>query len=313
MADHVEKLERLQRLRESGAITDAEFEREKAALLTPPAGEAAATSGQSRMWLAAAAVAIVLAAILAIFFLRRESGAEGNESRSANLAEAAAPNANRVAPAPPEPAIRSRPQAEQLATAFRAAFGSDRRATRAVEGDTVTYTPGGLRWIGQRAVLVSPGRNGQDCHACSGRLAVHYLEADGAGLRVTGEWLDGGAGAGWGAPPDWAFSTRLTDEPSLESSSGDMGQGVSCGFVSYYELGPRGPHEVARIQTSYGDGGTIMVADGQPETSLEGNIRNVVKGRSFDVVYTGTDRFTEHYVRRGDRYVLSSGKSRLSC
>lgn len=311
MTDHIEALERLQKLRESGAITEAEFEREKQRLLQPPA--AAAPRTPSWVWIAGGAAAILLVALVVILLLRRESGADGNESASANVVSAPAPAANLVAPAPVETGIRTRPPAEQLAAAFRTAFGADRRARREVaELGTIIYRPGGLRWIGPRAVLVSPGRAAEESHAASGAMAVHYLEPAGDGFRVTGEWLNAGSGTSSGAEPSWAFSSSLSNQPMLESGGGGTWQGHTCTWTTFTEFGAGGPVEVVRLQMYQSDGGAITEESGQTATELTGTIRNVVKDRSFDVVYTGTDRFTEHYVRRGARYVLAGGETRMN-
>ncbi len=41
---------------------------------------------------------------------------------------------------------------------------------------------------------------------------------------------------------------------------------------------------------------------------FDGTIVNVVRGRSFDVRFTGTRTITEHYVRKGAEYVRVPGK-----
>ena len=313
MTDHIDALERLHRLRESGAITDAEFELEKERLLRPPARAATAPPRTpSWVWIAGGAAATFLVALLVILLLRRENGEQENVSASVNIVAPSAPEANLVAPAAVETGVRTRPPAEQLAAAFRAAFGRAGRATRTADGATITYTPGGLRWIGTRAVLISPGRSDQDCHACSGALAVHYLEAQGDGFRVTGQWLDGGGGATWGAAPDWSFSTLLSNEPMLESSSGGTWQGHSCSWTRFYAFAPGGPAEVVAMQMHQDNGGAVTEESGERVTDISGQIRNVVKDRSFDVAYAGSERFTERYVRRGARYVLTGGQTRMS-
>lgn len=278
MTDHDEALERLQRRRES------------------------------RIWIAGGAAAVVLIALVLILLTRGESGTGGNESASANIV-APAPTANLAAPAPVEAGIRTRPHAQQLAAAFRTAFGRDRRATRRIDGAIITYTPGGLRWIGDRAVLVSPGQSDQQCHACDGALAVHYLEAAEGGFRVAGEWLNGGGGADWGAAPEWRFSTQLSDRPLLRTDTGGGGQGTFCSQVNFYELDTGGPRAIATVPTGMSNTGAL----GSAGTEIEGRIANVRKNRSFDVVFTGTARFTEHYVMRAGRYVLASGGSRATC
>jgi hypothetical protein len=262
-------------------------------------------------WLAGG-IAALLVTLLVIFLVRHGSNG-GVESAQPGKAGRAPAAANAVAPAPPVADIRSRPPGEQLAAAFRAAFGRDGPVTRTVNDATITYNPGGLRWIGPRAILISPGDSNQQCHSCSGALAVHYLEASGGGFRVTGAWLDGGGGASWGQPPDWSFSSLLSTEPMLESRGGWGGQGITCTTVSYYEFTPQGPQAVANIQLSYDDRNSAFLAEGQAATSLDGRILNVIKDRSFDVAYRGTARFTEHYARTRGPYVRTPRESRLQC
>ncbi|HEX8526791.1 SHOCT domain-containing protein, partial [Allosphingosinicella sp.] len=184
MTDRIDALERLQKLRESGAITEAEFDREKAALLEqpesspatiePPSAHGPRSTGRVPIWALLAAGAVLLALIVGAMLLLRSSDggrasgddvtarAEANESAPVNAVEAA-----------PAPTIRSRPETEQLAAAFRAAFGN--RPTRQVGQADITYRPGTLLWIGERAVLISDGTNPHECHACAGMVAVHAL------------------------------------------------------------------------------------------------------------------------------------------
>lgn len=161
-------------------------------------------TGRGRLALIAVG-AFILGALTVLLFalLRRDEGAEAAPS-----ARAAA--ANQAAPVQAEADVRTRPRSEQLAAAFEAAFGGRSPATRRVGGETIAYRPAGLRWVGDRAVLVSTGNNAQDCHACAGWIAIHYLAPQGGGLRVTGEWLEGGGGGSWAARPNGAFRATST-------------------------------------------------------------------------------------------------------
>ena len=261
--------------------------------------------------------ALVVAAILLL------RGGGGDEAAPPPPARPAEPPAK--APEPAAAAIRARPAAAQLAAAFEAAFRGRPPVTRVVGDSEIVYRPARLRWIGDRAILVSAGTDSADCHACAGRLAVHYLEPHGDGFRVVGAWLEGAGAGSWGRPPDWDFSTLLSDQPMIRTDGGDGGQGYFCTWSQFYELGPNGPREIADVQTGYSDTGARIPENGTPPTEIEGAIRNAVRGRSFDIVYTvrsfalrgdafvpaGRRRFTEHYVLRGGRYVLSSGESRV--
>lgn len=267
------------------------------------------------LWVAAGAFLLGVVAVVIVLLMRRDEAAPP----PVRTAQAAVP-----AP-PPEPAdIRSRPAAAQLAAAFEAAFHGRPPATRMVGDNEIVYRPARLLWIGERAVLVSAGANSFGCHVCAGLLAVHYLEPQGSGFRVTGEWLDGGGSGSWGQPPDWQFSTLLSPQPMIRNDGGDGGQGYFCTWIQFRELALAGPHEIANVQTGYSDTGALREG-GTPPTEFEGAIRNVVGGRSFDVVYrvrnfalqrgafvpAGSRRLTEHYVLRGGRYVLSRGETRV--
>lgn len=321
MTDRIEALERLQRLRETGALTEAEFAAEKAALLgradavpdAPPREHAAesttvALARRRPEWLIPAVVgAALLVFIVAAMLLLRGGGGDSADT-------AAAVNVTAPAPAPPianqpeserAPAIRSRPQSEQLAAAFAAAFGG--RATRTVEEAEISFRPGSLTWIGERAVLISNGTNAEECHACAGMVAVHYLTPTGDGFRSAGEWLSV-ATDDYGRPPDWRISSDLTGRPALRVENGGGNQGIFCSFVSYYDLSGDRPAEIARVQTGYTNEGE------EGGFEIEGRIANLQRGRSFDVVYSGYESFTETYRFRGGRFVLDGRESRVpSC
>lgn len=257
-------------------------------------------------WLAGGAAALPLIAILAFLFLRREGGAVGNQAATTDGATPA-PVANIVAPTLAEPTIRTRAQAEQLAAAFAAAFGE--RAARTVGETDYRFRPGSLTWIGDRAILVSPGTNSQDCHACAGTLAVHYLVAEGNGFRVAGEWLEGGGFDDYGRPPDWRFSSELSGRPMLRTESGDGNQGIFCNSVNYYEFSESGPRKIADVQIGYSNASGLGGPDDGAE--IEGRIHNIRPNQSFDVVYSGSRTFTERWVKRGGRFVPERGESAM--
>ena len=310
MTDRLEGLERLQRLRASGAIDDAEFDREKALLLGGAPAPPAASPPPGRrgtplwLWVLLGIAGIAAAAALAWLLVVRNQ-ARVDENRVDINAQA---ETNQQAEAEPEdetPAIRLRSEREQLAAAYRAAFGE--RSTRTVEGAAITFRPGGLVWIGDRAVLVSPGTNAEECHACAGMVAVHYLEPAGDGFRRTGEWLDV-ATDDYGRPPQWRLTSELTGRPAMRVENGGGNQGIFCNFVSYYDLGPDGPSEIARVQIGYDNEGNLGEEQG---VSLEGQIRSIRPGRSFEVAYSGDESFTERYELRGGGFVLVPGPTRV--
>jgi len=320
MTERIEALERLQRLRETGALTEEEFAAEKAALLSraesvPDAAQAEPVRSTTTLvstrrrpdWLVPAAVGafLLVLVVAAMLFLRGGPGEDVDTAAINMTAPLPEPVIeNQAAPAPP-PDIRARPAREQLTAAFAAAFGD--RATRVVEEADITFRPGSLIWVGERAVLVSNGTNAEECHACAGMVAVHFLAPQGEGFRVAGEWLSV-ATDDYGHPPGWRITSELTGRPALRVEGGGGNQGIFCNFVSYYDLAGDGPAEIARVQTGYTDEGSGEEGAG---TELEGRIVNVRAGRSFDVSYSGGQRFAETYRLRDGRFAIEGGPSRV--
>ncbi len=230
---------------------------------------------------------------------------------------------NATAPAPsatPSPTgVRALPEAEQLKLAFRTTYGKD-GAAQVQEDDAgvINVKPGQLLWIGDTAVLLSPGANESDCHACSGALAIAYLKPQGDGFAVTGKWPTLVRGSGWGAVPEWRVIGEFTDNPAVYVESGDTAQGYSCGGASITELKPDGPVQSERIWLSSSNEGAVdettgKTFGGEPLIRLEGKITDIVKGKSFAVQATGTAKFVERYEYRDGKFVPVQKESRLSC
>lgn len=313
MTSRYDELERLQRLRESGALTDEEFQVEKRRLLghqsLPPVQDNVEAGPRApsrrRIWIVLGAVALVLAVAAGLYFGRMSEEDDGiidlpmpgeNVAEVSNVAEAKA-----------VPDVRtSRPQ-EQFARAFQAAFGQAAPAVRESDRGRLTYTPGALRWVGSRALLVSPGISESGCHACTGALAVHYLEPEGEKFRVAGGWEDAIAAGAYGKPPEWSLSTLLSPQPMLRTRMRDGNQGYFCTVETFYELGPQGPRKVADIPVGYDDIG----ARGEAGRKIDGKIINAIPNQSFDVVYSGSRAFSEHYVRGPGGYAVAGGKSTM--
>ena len=214
-----------------------------------------------------------------------------------------------------EEALRSLPPREQLARAFEAAFGE--RGTVIVpvgeEGrssfvEQVEFAPGKLIWPPFGPVLVSEGEVVQGAHASSGKLAVHYLDGSHGAFRVTRSVVPAVETGSFGRVGDWRISDDFIQHPVLVAEGGGTWQGYSCSWVTLAALAPEGVVELARLPLSYSDAGAV---GDEKSTRIEGRIANVVKGRSFDVVYSGTRAFTEHYERQGSAYVRAGGPSQM--
>ncbi|MFC7498953.1 hypothetical protein ACFQRC_06935 [Enterovirga sp. GCM10030262] len=196
--------------------------------------------------------------------------------------------------------MRSLPMGEQRARAFQAAFSGEGSPVVEVDDQRLRYSPGRLVWIGDRAVLLSPGKNLDKCHACAGALAIHYLEPSGDGFRVTGSWPALVQGSGYGDPPsDWSLSDRFAEYPVLIEEGGYTAQGCTSGGVTLTELKPERPVQSALIRTIYSNQSGFGADNG---TEIDGEIVNIQKGVSFDVAYSGSRAFTETWVRWGDTF-----------
>ena len=202
--------------------------------------------------------------------------------------------------------VRSLPPAERLRLAFATVFGKAASATRTIDGETLTYTPAALEWIGDKAALLSFGKNAQDCHVCFGTISIHYLTLKGDRFAVGGAWPTAIRGIAWGqATGGLSVNRNFSTHPVVASQFGDMNQGCAHGGVSLTELRPEGPTHWADVLTSH----TNPVGEDQA-TEVEGVISDIQKDRSFKVVYKGDDSFTETYVRRGSKFVLTAKETR---
>lgn len=232
-------------------------------------------------------------------------------------------NGNQAAPTPVATptvtGVRALPEAEQLKLAFRTTYGSD-GAARVTEGDTevMTIKPGKLLWVGDIAVLLSPGANVSDCHACSGTLAIAYLKPNGDAFEVTGKWATLVRGSGWGAEPDWKVSDAFTPYPAVYVESDDTAQGYTCSGATITELKPDGPVQSDRIPLASDNEGAVddrtgKTFGGEPRKNLTGKITDIVKGKSFVVQASGTASFAEKYEYRGGKFVALQPESGLAC
>jgi hypothetical protein len=307
MLERIEALERLTRLKDQGALNEEEFARQKA-LLLDDAPETPATRPRVRVVALGVSGAVIIAAsgAMAWWLFGRPTIDEQKVGSVTNIAAALPPIAMPAAPRTPD--IRTLPADEQLARAFEAAFGRRGRATKTVDGSRLIYSPGRLIWVSDRAVLISPGRNEQDCHACAGTLAIHYLTPIADRFAVAGEWLTGGGFDDWGAPPEWRISTELTSQPALRTEGGGGNQGIFCNGVEFYQFGPNGPVQIAEVPMGHSSTGFYGDTGG---AEISGQIRNVRRNVSFEVHYSGTSSFVEQWRWRGGVFQLQNGPTRV--
>jgi hypothetical protein len=320
MSSRYDELERLQRLRESGALTDEEFQAEKRRLLghqslapdeeAAEAGAEPGTYARRPIWIALALAALVVAVVAGLWFGRMSGGGdeivdlpmpEENVAVEANVVEAKA-----------LPEVRSLPPEEQLARAFEAAFGSRGEAVLAVPGEgadeDVRFAPGRLIWLPSGPVLVSEGKVQDPAHASAGKIAIHYLRPAGDRFEVVRAFPAAVATGSNGQVARWSINPRFSNWPVVAAQGGGTWQGYTCSSLTLTELRPDGPVKVAEVPLVYDDTGAKEDGSGR---AIEGKILNIVSNQSFDVVYSGARAFSEHYVRGPGGYAVAGGKSTM--
>jgi hypothetical protein len=324
MSSRYDELERLQRLRESGALSDEEFQAEKRRLLRhetiapeEAAGDMAGSEApQSRLplWLLIGGAALVVAIVAGLWLGNLVGGGESYEGANSALPEENAATEGNAIEAKAAPDVRSLPAEEQLARAFEAAFGSRGEAAISVGSDgadeDVRYAPGRLIWLPFGPVLISEGKVQDPAHASAGKIAIHYLRPAEDRFEVARAFPAAVSTGSFGEVAHWSVSPRFSTWPVIVSEGGGTWQGYSCSSLTLTELRPDGPAELARVPLAYDDKGAKE--DEAEGRSIEGKILNIVKNQSFDVVYSGSRAFSEHYVRSGDRYSVAGGPSTMA-
>jgi hypothetical protein len=329
VSSRYDALERLQRLRESGALTDEEFQAEKRRLLghgvpdvpeapaAPPAtGEIevvdAGEENHSRLplYLLIAAGSLIAAVVAGLLLGRVVSGPGGENRSQAEIPQEKLPADLNVIEAAPPADLRSLPTGEQLDRAFQAAFGAKGTATLESRGseddvEVMRYTPGRLVWASYGPILLSEGKGVDAPHVAPGRIAIHYLKPAGDEFQVVRAYLNGVETGSSGQVARWSVSPRFSDWPVIAAEGGGTWQGYTCSTLTLTELRPTGPVDMVTVPLSYDDTGAQP--GNSAGTAIGGKILNVVKNESFDVVYTGARSFSEHWVRNGDRYQVAGG------
>ncbi|MFL6863705.1 MAG: SHOCT domain-containing protein [Allosphingosinicella sp.] len=327
MSSRYEELERLQRLRESGALSDEEFQIEKRRLLGHGESEAAARplphvaetdvvveqEAPSRLpiLLIAGGIALIVAIVAGLFLGRMVGGGGSDNAAVSNLAapEDKFADANMIE-VPQQVDVRTLPPPAQLAKAFEAAFGKPPPATIALPpgaedgAETVAYTPGRLIEASYGPVLVSEGKVPDAAHVNAGRIAVHYLRPEGDHFAVVRAFPAAVAAGSFGSVGKWSVSPRFSGWPVIATQGGGMWQGYACSNLTLTELRPDGPVDLVTVPLTYDDTGAKTDGSG---VAISGKLINIVQNQSFDVVYSGSRAFSEHYVRTATGYALAGG------
>jgi hypothetical protein len=128
------------------------------------------------------------------------------------------------------------------------------------------------------------------------------------GFAVTKRFIPAAETGSFGEITSWEASHAF-GLPMLSVYGSGTWQGYTCIWTTLVELASDKPRELVTVPVHYDDEGAF---EGQHKTTeIDGKIANIVPGRSFDVVYSGSKTFTERYLRRGTKYVVARGKSRM--
>lgn len=214
----------------------------------------------------------------------------------------------------PEQTLRALPPREQLARAFAAAFGRREAARVPVTGENadggeqVEFRPGILLWTDFGPALVSEGEVIDAAHVSSGKIAIHYLQPAADTFQVARSFVPAVETGSFGRVGSWRISDAFSSHPVLYAEGGGTWQGHSCSYATLTELTPGGIVELARFPTHYSDAGAVVT--GKP-TEIDAEVTNIVRGKSFDVAYSGSRSWTTHYERRGGSYVAAGEPPQL--
>jgi hypothetical protein len=252
---------------------------------------------------------LVLAVLAGLFFGRMSGG--GDEIVDLPMPENSVQESNQIE-AEAMPDVRALPAEEQLARAFEAAFGTRGEAVLSVPGngsdEDVRYAPGRLIWPAFGPVLVSEGKVQDPAHVSAGKIAIHYLKPAGDRFEVVRAFPAAVSTGSFGQVARWSFNPRFSNWPVIAAEGGGTWQGYTCSWLTLTELRPGGPAEIAQVPLVYDDTGAKADGSGR---GIEGKILNINKNQSFDVVYSGSRAFSEHYVRGAGGYAVAGGKSTM--
>lgn len=198
---------------------------------------------------------------------------------------------------------RGLPAAQQLALAFDAAFGPRARTVGVGVLNGYRYYGGQVVWTDFGPILVTNGAAEAATPATAGTLGIFYLRetANGAFAEVR-RWHAAIRGSPLGNPPRWIVRHDVTSKPVIETNAFGTWQGYACGTTTLTALTADGPTPLVTFATAYDSTG----ARGPSGERYRGEIMNVVRGRSFDVRYAGTQTLISRFVRQGTVYVLDA-------
>lgn len=184
--------------------------------------------------------------------------------------------------------------------AFKIAFGLQTPTQNTVVND-MKYSVGKLVDVAGEKVLISIG-SGDLPHANGGIVRIDYFLPNNGSFEYMPKLNKAIESGSWGQIGDWGVNYKLAENPVVFIEGGGTWQGTTCFFTTLVELTPNGANEVFNALTSYSNEGAVETGG----DNIEGKISNIQKGKSFDVIYTGTKNVTVHYEKRGVKYDTST-------
>ena len=216
----------------------------------------------------------------------------------------------------PETIKAAPPPALNAAEAFRLAFGGPSPVVRRVkDAETdymreLTYTPARLIELGDIRALVSKAQSADDCHICSGALAIHYLKPEAGSWKVVAGTMELVPGQGFGMPPEIELRRDLGPSPVLVAEAGWTGQGYTCNTVDLIELGPEAPHVLVENLLVHTDNRGAAMEDSDVEVT-DARLKAGPDGAVI-VTYRGHREGQLTFSRRGPKLMPTAGDQSLN-
>lgn len=292
MTNISEDLERLQKLRDSGMLSEDEYELER--LRREPLKERSSFK-------AAIAGAGVTAAVCAgaIWFMSPSDESSVEELGTKKPIVEASTDEN-LKPMDPK---------EKLIHAFEVATGKPGPFSEKVGSDRYQVTPIRLLDLPFGPVLLAKREIKDGCHGCVGYIGIYYLKEEAGKLTLQSSHPEAVSGWGWGnAPTDWQVLSKFTQNPAIVSKGSYTGQGITMSSMSIVELTASGPKASDLISTGFDNEG--QVDPGDPGSCLlHGEVANIVKDKSFDMIVSGAQTGVDRYRKVGGKFVAQGKRN----
>ncbi|WP_157215250.1 hypothetical protein [Flavisphingomonas formosensis] len=202
----------------------------------------------------------------------------------------------------------------ELAEAFRAAFGKSGSATITDHpgGTTYRYMPAMLVETKFGPVLLSDGEAVDFGAQTEGRIAAHYLTRRNDTFSIKKADLKFVQTGMHGAVNHFYVSDKFVDGKVLYAAGSGTSAGDTCAWATLTELDESGPKNLGTIYLHHDNEGSEE--DGSKVISTTGEIANIRKGQSFDVIYKGSFPFVAHYIFSDGQFIRQNRNGKMeSC